>query len=332
MISFSRRDVNKMLMLATAVSAGIPALAASPAARREASAEKLYRIAVASWTFHMPLWRGEMKAVDLPRLVRELDVDAIEWSSKTFRPLAEGREAMFQAPPSEFFKELRRASDDLGVKNPILNAGGPFYLAGVDKESRNQALDYFMQYVEPAQWLGSEILRAELYCNAPHGPGREQEAKKLAMEGLNALLEKTADSGLGINVENHHGISSHPEWLADLVRTMNHPRLGITADTNNFRIDQDMPYSPDPDSLPRYVDRYRGLEILMPFTRWVSTKTYAFDSTGYELALNYPRIIEIIRDAGYSGYLSIEYEGDGDPTEGVRKSVEMLRRLRDHLG
>lgn len=44
--------------------------------------------------------------------------------------------------------------------------------------------------------------------------------------------------------------------------------------------------------------RHRGLEILMPFTNWVSTKTCAFNSTGYELAPNYPRFIEIIRRRG----------------------------------
>ena len=92
------------------------------------------------------------------------------------------------------------------------------------------------------------------------------------MEGLHLLLDKTADSALTINVENHHGISSQPEWLADLVRSMDSARIGLSADTNNFRIDQDMPYDRNFDQLPRYVDRYEGLETLMPLANWVSAK------------------------------------------------------------
>src|SRR5688500_6239300 len=44
------------------------------------------------------------------------------------------------------------------------------------------------------------------------------------------------------------------------------------------------PYAADRAALPRYVDRYRGLEILMPLANWVSAKTHTFDSTGYEIA------------------------------------------------
>lgn len=87
----------------------------------------------------------------------------------------------------------------------------------------------------------------------------------------------------------------------------------------------------DPPVLPEYVDRYEGLRTLMPFANWVSAKCYAFDSTGYEISMDYPRIIDIILASGYRRYISVEYEGAGDPMEGVRESVAMLRTLRSHF-
>ena len=60
-------------------------------------------------------------------------------------------------------------------------------------------------------------------------------------------------------------------------------------------------------------------------------RAYAFDGTGYEISMDYPRIIDIILRSGYSGYLSVEYEGGGDTIEGVGKTVEMLQRLREHF-
>lgn len=328
MTDYSRRDFNRLLLAATAV-AGSQRLFANtdPAGDKV----QFWPIAVASWSFHMALWRGEMHARDLPQLVKALGVSAIEWTSKTFRPLSGGRELMFQAPPAAFCDELRTAADDAGVASEVLGAGGPYYLATPDMSVRNKALDFFLQYVEPAQRLGCRILRAELYSDLPRAPDRDQEAKKWAVEGLHQLLDRTAGSGLIINVENHHGVSSQSAWLVDLLASMDHPRLGLTADTNNFRIDQDMPYQARTDQLPRYEDRYQGLKTLMPFANWVSVKTFAFDSTGHEATMDYPRILKIIRDSGYQGHLAIEYEGAGDTLEGVRASVQMLQLVQRYF-
>lgn len=328
MLQYSRRDVNRYLFagLLSTLSPG-PLSAAVNSAPVQSP---LYRLAFSSWCFHMALWRGEMKARELPELARSLGVDALEWTAKTFRDLRSGRELMYQAPPPTFFHGLRAATDAAGIENRVLNVGGPFFLASVSKTGQQKALDFVLQYVEPAKILGSEILRTELYFNGDHKPGWEEEAKKRALEGLHALLNRTEGSGLIINIENHHGISSHPEWLVDLFRRVDNPRLGLTVDTNNFRIDQHNPYERDADSFPQYVDRYEALEKLMPLANWVSAKFYAFDSTGYEISMNYPRIMEIILASGYKGFVSVEYEGAGDPLEGVRESVEMLRKMREH--
>ncbi len=331
MSDYTRREINRYLIAGMAAALAPPSLLAASATKTQQSMDPLYRIAFSSWCFHMPLWRGEMDAHDLPALARDLGVDALEWTAKTFRSLEAGREAMFQAPPLDFFHRLREASDAVDVRTRVVNVGGPFFLASVNKREQQKALDFILQYVEPTQILGSDILRTEIYFDGERKAGWQEEARKRALEGLHALLEKTEGSGLTINVENHHGISSCPEWLADLVQAVDHPRFGLTVDTNNFRVDQDNPYDQDAESFPQYVDRYRGLETLMPFANWVSAKFYAFDSTGYEISMRYSRILDIILRSGYSGYISVEYEGAGEPLEGVRKSIDMLRKMREHF-
>ena len=329
----TRRQFNKTL-LATGVASSALGWVGSTIGLDEpvqTIPEELFTLGVSSWCFHMPIWRGQMKPIEIPALVSVMGVEALEWTAKTFHDLKAGPESMYRVPQPAFFQALRRCTDDVGMRNRVMNVGGPFYLAGTDKKSRQKALDFFLQYVEPAQTLGCDILRAELYFDGARQPGWEQEAHNRAIEGVHALLEQTEGSGLTINVENHHGISSFPQWLADLARDINNPRFGLTVDTNNFRIDQDMPYKPDPSAIPRYVDRYEGLEVLMPYANWVSAKTYAFDGSGYELGLDYPRIIDIILKSGFRGCVSIEYEGEGEPIEGVRKSVEMFKRLREYF-
>ncbi len=329
--TISRRQFNRVLGFAGLSALSMSSLPAAPVSAVGAPSAPLYRIAFSSWCFHMPLWRGELQAQALPGIARELGVDALEWTAKTFRDLKGGRELMYRAPPEPFFHSLREAADEAGIENKVTNVGGPFFLASRDAAVQQQALDFVMQYVEPAQILGSDILRVELYYDGERKPGWERDALQRAAGGIHRLLELTRDSGLLINVENHHGISSRPEWLAGLVETVDSPRFGLTVDTNNFRVDQDNPYAQDSSSLPEYVDRYLGLETLMPFASWVSAKCYAFDATGYEISMDYPRILEIILAAGYRGYISVEYEGAGDPLGGVRQGVNMLEALRPHF-
>jgi sugar phosphate isomerase/epimerase len=325
MVSLSRRRFNAGLSLAAgAITA--PGLAFGMPKGNDSVRE----LAVQSWTFHKQLFSGEIKATQLPAMVKALGIDMVEWTAKTFRPLANGRETMFQAPSAAFFRDLRQASDDAGVQTKVVNVGGHYFLAGADPATRAKAVDFCMSYVDAALALGAPILRSELYCDLPETPSRSERALDAARTGWNALIEKTAGTNLIINVENHHGISSEPTWLADLVRSMKSERAGLTVDVNNFRTDIDMPYAREHSALPRYVDRYQGLQVLMPFANWVSAKAYSFDSTGYEVSLDYPRIMQIIRDSGYNGALSIEYEGDEDPLEGVRKSIEMFRSLATH--
>lgn len=331
MSNIGRRRFNQMMAIG-----GLSALSASPvlaaiASREEKTLSPLFDLAFSSWCFHLPLWRGELKAEALPGMARDLGVDALEWTAKTFRDLKGGRETMYQAPSEPFFHTLRESADDAGIQNKVMNVGGPFFLASGDRAVQQKALDFVMQYVAPARILGCNILRVELYYDGERASGWKQRASEQAAEGVQRLLDMTRDSDLIINVENHHGISSQPDWLASLVKAVDSPRFGLTVDTNNFRVDQDNPYQQDPSSLPEYVDRYEGLRTLMPFATWVSAKCYAFDSTGHEVSMDYPRILDIILASGYREYLSVEYEGAGNPLEGVRKSVDMLKVLRSHF-
>lgn len=328
MRAYSRRSISQALGLGLISGALLPTSALAQQSVRQTEALKL---AFSSWCFHMPLWRGEITAHELPKIARNLSVDTLEWTAKTFRDLKGGREVMFQAPPAKFFQQLRRASDSEGVAGRVLNVGGPFFLASVNDNLQQQALDYILQYVEPAQLLGSKILRTELYFDGERKPGWQVVAKQRALTGIRKLLEQTEGSGLIINVENHHGISSHPEWLADLMASINHPRFGLTVDTNNFRTDLDNPYSKDTNSMPQYVDRYQGLDTLMPWANWVSAKCYHFDSTGHEISMDYPQILDVIARSGYEGYISVEYEGSEAPLLGVEKSLAMLRQLHSQI-
>lgn len=151
--------------------------------------------------------------------------------------------------------------------------------------------------------------------------GEREEQARLAADGLRRLCEHADPLGLNVIVENHGGFSSDGEWLAGVIRRADHPRAGTLPDFGNFDIGPDRAY-----------DRYRGVRELMPLARAVSAKSYAFDAAGMETTIDYPRMMRIVLDAGYRGYVGIEYEGDDlSEHDGILATLRLLQRTRAQL-
>jgi sugar phosphate isomerase/epimerase len=105
------------------------------------------------------------------------------------------------------------------------------------------------------------------------------------------------------------------------MRAVNHPRCGTLPDFGNFRIGEGELY-----------DRYKGVAELMPFAKAVSAKSHDFDDQGNETGTDYLRMLRIVLDAGYRGYVGIEYEGDRlSESDGIRATLRLLERTRDRL-
>jgi sugar phosphate isomerase/epimerase len=70
----------------------------------------------------------------------------------------------------------------------------------------------------------------------------------------------------------------------------------------------------------------------MPFAKGVSAKSYGFDAAGNETTIDFERMLRVVLDAGYRGYVGVEWEGmaPGD-VEGIRLTQALLERLRDEL-
>jgi sugar phosphate isomerase/epimerase len=106
------------------------------------------------------------------------------------------------------------------------------------------------------------------------------------------------------------------------MRRVDHPRCGTLPDFGNFDLGDGTRY-----------DIYRGVQELMPFARAVSAKSYDFDEDGNETSIDYRRMLRIVVEAGYRGYVGIEYEGDRlSEVEGIVATRDLLRAVRDEIG
>jgi hypothetical protein len=70
----------------------------------------------------------------------------------------------------------------------------------------------------------------------------------------------------------------------------------------------------------------------MPYAKAVSAKSHVFDEAGNEREMDYFRLMRIVLDAGYRGYVGIEYEGSEiNESEGIRSTKALLERVREAL-
>ena len=145
-------------------------------------------------------------------------------------------------------------------------------------------------------------------------PRATPERLHLAAKALARLAKRAGDLGLTLGLENHWGITSHPADLLAILELVNSDRLGVCLDLGNFYKEQ---------------DALAAIAALAPSAVQVHYKARALDPEDDVPAFGYAASLGLLRDLGYDGAFSIEYEGPGPGLEGAVKASGVLRRLWD---
>lgn len=183
-------------------------------------------------------------------------------------------------------------------------------------DERQSAIERHKKWVEAAAFLGCHSIRVNALSQ-----GTSEEQQNLLADGLHKLAEFGDQYDINVLVENHGGFSSDVDWLVGLIKLVDHPRLGTLPDFENFQISEDVEY-----------DRYRGVAKLMPFAQAVSAKSLMFNKAGDETRTDFSRMMGIVLDAGYHGYVGIEYVGsDMSDFEGIHATKALLKKVREEL-
>lgn len=263
----------------------------------------LFKISLAQWSFHRALQAGQLDHLDFAKVARrDFNLDAIEYVNVFF---------MDKAKDAAYLAEMNRRAAGEGVFQHLIMCDREGDLGDPDDTKRAQAVENHRKWLEAAKILGCITIRVNAAST-----GTFEEQQKLAADGLRRLCELADPLKLNVIVENHGGLASHGDWLAGVMRLVNHPRIGTLPDFGNF-------YE---------YDRYQGVADMMPFAKAVSAKSYDFNEAGDETKLDYRRLMKIVLDAGYHSWVGIEYEGPrlSEP-DGVRGTLTLLERIRGEL-
>ena len=267
-----------------------------------------FKISLAQWSLHRALQKGEMDNLDFARVARtDFSIDAIEYVNAFFKD---------KATDFDYLNELNKRAADNGVQQLLIMVDGEGSLGNLDVKARAQAIENHFKWVAAAKHLGCHSIRV----NA-HGEGPAEKVAEAVTDSLARLAVHSSRSDINIIVENHGGYSSDGQWLSSIIQQVNMPNCGTLPDFGNFCIER------KDGKCTNAYDRYQGVQDLLPFAKAVSAKSHDFDAQGNEKHTDFTKMLQLVKDAGYTGYIGIEYEGSQmSEADGIRATKTLLER------
>ena len=269
--------------------------------------QELFKISLAEWSLHRELFSKKIDHLDFISLAKtEFGISAVEYVNSFFFEKARDR---------KYLNKMKSRANDHDVRSLLIMCDNEGNLGDPDKNKRYKAVENHYKWAEAAAFLGCHSIRVNARSDDKLSYDNQLD---LAADGLSRLVDFCSDLKINAIVENHGGLSSNGAWLSALMKKIDHPSVGTLPDFGNFMIQDN-----------EWYDRYKGVEELMPFAKAVSAKSHEFDLNGNEVRTDYNKMMEIVLEAGYNGYVGIEYEGDKHSEyDGIHLTLKLLKKIK----
>lgn len=306
-----RRDF--LTRLAAGAAAGLlrgeSAFAQTAGHASAATAAKMDRISISTWSLHNYFQTTREKDFNLPgpmlalldfpeMIVSKYKVHHFEFCTTHFA--SSDRSYLDQIK-----SRLARAhATVVNMPVDVEELWGQGGLSDPDKGKRDYAISAYKKWIDVAQYLGVKSVRCDPGTMDPQNLERTAESYK-------ALVNFATPKDVHVIIENHGGVGSeHPDELVKLFKLVGLSHVGALPDMGNF---------------PDEATREKGLALLYPYAKVVThAKGLDIGADGEEKKYDFPRAIEASKKAGFKGIYSIEYEGAGDPYLGIQKTLDEL--------
>jgi sugar phosphate isomerase/epimerase len=265
-----------------------------------------YSLAVSCASFGHDLRLRRMTLEDTFRAAVELGLGSVEIDDAYLltSPLVQraadllmrryfGPQAFFRAYTTSRLLHLHTAFEDACLRLAAWRAHTDFTLA--DRAARWQ-MNYLEGAIAAANDFGARIVCIQ--SGGTNTPDEEEQAR--CVEGLQKAASLARRFRTRLALESGNGLARRREYVERLVAAVNSPYLGAVLE-----FDQG-----EPGAAGRAIH--------------VRARACAFDVQGRETTIDYPAHMEALRQAGYKGWVAIDYEGDGDPGYGIMQTAELI--------
>ncbi|HWV20526.1 MAG TPA: sugar phosphate isomerase/epimerase family protein [Devosia sp.] len=292
------------------------------------------KIGLSSYSFRPMLADGRLNVETLFDWLEEHGAEHLEIA--TFSFAAPGAEAGFDLSAEEAaLTRLEAAVARSGVPISGFCLGANF----LQGEERRAQIDLVKRHVELCTRFGAGFLRHDVVPWALRltDAGEFEAAFSSIVDGCREVAEFGAQHGVVTSVEDHGFFMNGAERLLRLVHAVDHPNFKLTVDVGNFLCVDDNPYVSTRRTLPHasfvHVKNFytRRSE---PGPGWLKTAGGEFIRGavfGYG-DLDSKALLASVVDAGYDGFLSLEYEGAEPTLFGCEVGLNNIRRMLGEIG
>ena len=262
-----------------------------------------FKLSLAQWSMHRMILQGEIDPYQFAAKAKTWGFEGLEYVSALYKselePAGYSAEAM-----QGFVSRCNAEAAKYGLENLLIMVDGEGNLATPDAVARSQAIANHYKWVDAARAMGCHSIRVNLW-----GSDDPAQWASASVDSLTRLCIYARHKDINVLVENHGGLSSNARMLAGVIQEVGMANCGTLPDFGNFCMRKNDPEDWGSGCAKMY-DRYKGVKELMPYARAVSAKSYNFDAQGDETEIDFTRMLSLIKAAGYTGYIGVEYEGN----------------------
>jgi len=277
------------------------------------STEPFFKLSLAQWSLHKYVNDENGSPFDFASQAKELGFDGLEYVSQLYTKEIE------KLGFDKVIDSLITHSKKHKISNVLIMVDHEGDLADPDEAKRNEAVEKHKRWVDAAQKMGCHAIRVNTF-----GTNDSEVWKTTVVDGLKKLSTYAATKNISVLCENHGWLSSDADKLMVAINDVNMKNCGTLPDFGNWCVKRKEGERWG-ECLEEDPDKYEGIKKLMPAAQAVSAKSYDFDQNGNETTIDYARMLQLVKDANYKGYIGVEYEGDRlNEKEGIAATRDLL--------
>lgn len=273
------------------------------------------KISLAQWSLHRRYEAEGSNPFNFAKDAKELGFDAVEFVTQLYTKQIEkyGFEAVVDS--------LKKQNEAHGVSCVLIMVDEEGDLADPDEAARNLAVENHKKWVDATAELGGHSIRVNTF-----GTNDPEIWALTVVDGLKKLSEYAATKNINVLCENHGWLSSDADKLMKAISDVNMENCGTLPDFGNWCIRRAKGERWG-ECEEEYPDYYKGIKLMMPAAKAVSAKANTFDNAGNETRIDYYRMLQIVKDAGYTGYIGVEFESEVmDEPEGIMITKKLIEK------
>ncbi len=277
-----------------------------------------FKLSLAQWSFNKHIRNGEMSSLDFAQKAKEMGFEGLEYVSQLYSNyLTKGDNP--KAAMQNLLDTLKMKSEKYGLRNLGIMVDNEGDLSSPDEEKRMRAVENHKKWIDAGHFLGCYYIRVNLF-----GSDNPKIWMENSVKSLKQLAAYAKEKSIDVIVENHGYLSSNTPYLIQVINKVNMSNCGVLPDFGNFCLKREGGERWNTKCIEEY-NKYKGVAEMMPAAKAVSAKSYDFDQNGNETTIDYLRMLQIVKDAGYTGFIGVEYEGNRlNEEDGIIATKELL--------